>query len=451
MAPVTASEARWKRGHLGPQRHRPQHGGRGRGGGRRGRHRVLAVDLDGEDRRRRPRRRRRRRRELRARVRVRRRARSGCCRRSSPSMGVALENARLFDETQRLLRESRAAGARADRVARLPDRDQRRAARHQPVADRRARRCSRRSSAARRGCSAAPSRRSTATTAALVDLAATRNWPAEALALAHVALPGAAPTGAAGRPRHPVGAGRSADRRRAHRSVVRPRFAAAGSWRRVMGAPMLKDGVAVGAILVGWPDAGRDADAPDRAAPDLRRPGGDRDRERAPVQRDQGGAASSRPRRPRSCASSAARRPTCSRCSTRSLDSAHAPVRRRRARRCCWSTARLCTSPGRGVRRRARDAAMRAASRCRSSSGSASGRAIARAARRARSRTSLADPEYAPSAESERQLAGYRAMPVAPMLRDGVAIGAHRRVARRAGRRSPTSRSRCCRPSPTRR
>ena len=30
--------------------------------------------------------------------------------------------------------------------------------------------------------------------------------------------------------------------------------------------------------------------APDRAAPDLRRPGGDRDRERAPVQRDQGGA-----------------------------------------------------------------------------------------------------------------------------------------------------------------
>ena len=33
-------------------------------------------------------------------------------------------------------------------------------------------------------------------------------------------------------------------------------FAAAGSWRRVMGAPMLKDGVAVGAILVGWPEAG---------------------------------------------------------------------------------------------------------------------------------------------------------------------------------------------------
>ena len=33
-------------------------------------------------------------------------------------------------------------------------------------------------------------------------------------------------------------------------------FAAAGAWRRVMGAPMLKDGVAVGAILVGWPEAG---------------------------------------------------------------------------------------------------------------------------------------------------------------------------------------------------
>ena len=38
--------------------------------------------------------------------------------------------------------------------------------------------------------------------------------------------------------------------------------------------------------------------APGRAAADLRRPGGDRDRERAPVQRDQGGAASSRPRPP---------------------------------------------------------------------------------------------------------------------------------------------------------
>src|SRR5207253_5730030 len=34
-------------------------------------------------------------------------------------------------------------------------------------------------------------------------------------------------------------------------------FAAAGSWRRVMGAPMLRDGTPVGAILVGWPDAGR--------------------------------------------------------------------------------------------------------------------------------------------------------------------------------------------------
>ena len=65
-----------------------------------------------------------------------------------------------------------------------------------------------------------------------------------------------------------------------------------------MGAPMLKDGVAVGAILVGWPERRAHAVAPDRADPDLRRSGGDRDRERPPAQRDQGGArASDRHRR----------------------------------------------------------------------------------------------------------------------------------------------------------
>ena len=63
----------------------------------------------------------------------------------------------------------------------------------------------------------------------------------------------------------------------------------------------------------------------DRAAPDLRRPGGHRDRERAAVQGAGGEAtgrsprrSSSRPPPARSCASSAARRPTCSRSSTRS-------------------------------------------------------------------------------------------------------------------------------------
>ena len=68
----------------------------------------------------------------------------------------------------------------------------------------------------------------------------------------------------------------------------------------------------------------------DRAARDLRRPGGDRDRERAAVQRDARRRWSSRPRRPRSCASSAARRPTRSRCSTRSSRARHGSVERDR-------------------------------------------------------------------------------------------------------------------------
>ena len=56
------------------------------------------------------------------------------------------------------------------------------------------------------------------------------------------------------------------------------------------GAPMLKDGVPIGAILVALARARRDAAAPDRPLQDLRRPGRDRDRERPPDERDQGGA-----------------------------------------------------------------------------------------------------------------------------------------------------------------
>ena len=51
---------------------------------------------------------------------------------------------------------------------------------------------------------------------------------------------------------------------------------------------------------------------------DLRRPGGDRDRERAAVQRDQGGARAADRDGGDPARSSRARRPTCSRCSTRS-------------------------------------------------------------------------------------------------------------------------------------
>ena len=109
----------------------------------------------------------------------------------------------------------------------------------------------------------------------------------------------------------------------------------------------------------------------DRAAQDLRRPGGDRDRERAPVQRDRRRRSSSRPRQPRSCASSAARRPTCSRCSTRSC--------RARARLCDAQDRDVCSAvdgerlrlPSRPRRtRRSPEPAWRAADRQRPSAGS---------------------------------------------------------------------------------
>ena len=59
---------------------------------------------------------------------------------------------------------------------------------------------------------------------------------------------------------------------------------------------------------------------------DVRRPGRDRDRERAPVQRDQGGAGAADRHRRGPEGRSAARRPTCSRCSTRSSSSCDAPA-----------------------------------------------------------------------------------------------------------------------------
>ena len=126
-------------------------------------------------------------------------------------------------------------------------------------------------------------------------------------------------------------------------------FAAAGSWRRVMGAPMLKDGVAVGAILVGWPERRPHAGAPDRADPDLRRPGGDRDRERAPAQRDQGGARA---------ADRDGRDPARHRSSPTDVQPVfdaiarelQPPARRRTRRRVCASTATM-PAPGRRSRR----------------------------------------------------------------------------------------------------
>ena len=72
----------------------------------------------------------------------------------------------------------------------------------------------------------------------------------------------------------------------------------------------------------------------DQTARNLRRPGGDRDRERALVQRTSASATQncakpwgSRQQRPRCSASSAARPPTCSRCSTPSSRVQHGFVK----------------------------------------------------------------------------------------------------------------------------
>ena len=50
---------------------------------------------------------------------------------------IAIQNARLFNETQEALHKVEERTAELTRVARIPDRDQRRAARHQRIADRR--------------------------------------------------------------------------------------------------------------------------------------------------------------------------------------------------------------------------------------------------------------------------------------------------------------------------
>ena len=67
-------------------------------------------------------------------------------------------------------------------------------------------------------------------------------------------------------------------------------LAITGGWRSLLGVPMLREDRALGAIVVGWTQPGPVAKVVRGPAQDLRRPGGDRDRERAAVQRDEGSA-----------------------------------------------------------------------------------------------------------------------------------------------------------------
>ncbi|MGZ8260802.1 MAG: GAF domain-containing protein, partial [Caldimonas sp.] len=89
----------------------------------------------------------------------------------------------------------------------------------------------------------------------LVHLVAARNWPQQALEVARTLYP-APPTQAllAGRVIL-SGSALSVDDALVDASYNRA-FAQAGHWRRMAGAPMLKDGEPIGAILVAWPEPG---------------------------------------------------------------------------------------------------------------------------------------------------------------------------------------------------
>ena len=132
----------------------------------------------------------------------------------------------------------------------------------------------------------------------------------------------------------------------------------------------------------------------------------------------------------------------------------------RRRQRCCATPATAFVVP---VRRRAvyasprprrhRPSARRRIGRSRSPGARASpGRAIARRARRFRSPTSLDDPDCCQARACRRSGSAATArMLGVPMLRERRGGRRDRRLREPRSGRSPTSRSSCCRPSPTRR
>ncbi len=89
----------------------------------------------------------------------------------------------------------------------------------------------------------------------LVHLVATRNWPQEAIDDARRLYPGP--------PNPAIMSGRvilSGSVQIQEDALLDPAYdrqaASAGHWRRMIGAPLLKDGAALGAIVVAWPDPG---------------------------------------------------------------------------------------------------------------------------------------------------------------------------------------------------
>ena len=90
----------------------------------------------------------------------------------------------------------------------------------------------------------------------LVDLAATRNWTRAALENAKVVYPMAVDAGTMNGRVILSGQAHAIDDLAADPYYRLQSLATAGQWRRMLGAPMLKDGVPVGVMVVAWPEAG---------------------------------------------------------------------------------------------------------------------------------------------------------------------------------------------------
>ncbi|MEO8311137.1 MAG: GAF domain-containing protein, partial [Caldimonas sp.] len=90
----------------------------------------------------------------------------------------------------------------------------------------------------------------------LVHLAATRNWPADAVADARRLYP--APPNPQMMSGRVIMSGEVQSQEDALNDPAYDRQAAGlGHWRRMIGAPLLKDGQPIGAIVVAWPDPGK--------------------------------------------------------------------------------------------------------------------------------------------------------------------------------------------------